>query len=573
MNIIFLIAKRFLIPRNMLEGGIINIISFLGLFIGSMSIILSVAVLNGFQGILEDETRKIYGDYAIINFDYNEDRELVEKFEKNGIKYAPYYEEEFFISKNKKQSLVNLKTVDNLRFHNFYDLELIEENKNLNHGEAIIGKSLADKMDLSIGDSISIYSTNLNMSYLAMPSTKELMIKNIFQNRILRSDEFLVFTVSREYSLSNNKFTHIEMIGTIDDIILKENKNIISWKERNRQLFDATEIEKKITFFTLFLIIIVASFNLSSSVMQIATKKTREMAILSTFGMSKNSISSIFLVYGYLLATSAIVSGILFALLIICIQNTFGVFVLNPEFYLVSILPMEISVKDISLLLFYSMIIIGLFATLPLMLIKKIREVLKGVSFNLHKGDILTIKGPSGSGKSTLLSLIGTLDQPDSGEIIINQKNLKDIKNYDLIRNTHIGFIFQFHNLIAELNVVENVTIPTLIAGKKIDTDYVDELFEYFDLSNRKKSFPLDLSGGEKQRVSAMRAIINKPSIVIADEPTGNLDEHNAIKMIDLFQKLNQDFNLTFVIATHDEKVFNIGSKKTNLYDGNLLEL
>ena len=203
----------------------------------------------------------------------------------------------------------------------------------------------------------------------------------------------------------------------------------------------------------------------------------------------------------------------------------------------------------------------------------KVLEVLKGISFNLHKGDILTIKGPSGSGKSTLLSLLGTLDQPDSGEIIINQKNLKDVKDYDLIRNTHIGFIFQFHNLIAELNVVENVTIPTLIAGKKIDTDYVDELFEYFDLSNRKKSFPLDLSGGEKQRVSAMRAIINKPSIVIADEPTGNLDEHNAIKMIDLFQKLNQDFNLTFVIATHDEKVFNIGSKKTNLYDGNLLEL
>ena len=203
----------------------------------------------------------------------------------------------------------------------------------------------------------------------------------------------------------------------------------------------------------------------------------------------------------------------------------------------------------------------------------KVLEVLKGVSFDLCKGDILTIKGPSGSGKSTLLSLLGTLDQPDSGEVIIDNKSLKDVKDYDLIRNTHIGFIFQFHNLIAELNVVENVTIPTLIAGKKIDTDYVNELFDYFDLSNRKKSFPLDLSGGEKQRVSAMRAIINKPSIVIADEPTGNLDEHNAIKMIDLFEKLNHDFNLTFVIATHDEKVFNIGSKKMKLYDGNLLKL
>jgi len=201
----------------------------------------------------------------------------------------------------------------------------------------------------------------------------------------------------------------------------------------------------------------------------------------------------------------------------------------------------------------------------------KVLEVLKGVSFNLNKGDILTIKGPSGSGKSTLLSLLGTLDQPDSGEIIIDNNNLKDIKDYDLIRNTHIGFIFQFHNLISELNVVENVTIPTLIAGKKIDEAYVNELFDYFDLSNRKKSFPLDLSGGEKQRISAMRAIINKPSIVIADEPTGNLDEHNAIKMIELFQKLNHDFNLTFVIATHNKKVFNIGDKKMNLYDGILL--
>ena len=203
----------------------------------------------------------------------------------------------------------------------------------------------------------------------------------------------------------------------------------------------------------------------------------------------------------------------------------------------------------------------------------KTLQVLKDVNFDLDKGNILTIKGASGSGKSTLLSLLGTLDQPDSGEIVINNNNLKTINNYDSIRNKHIGFVFQFHNLIAELNIIENVTIPTLIAGKNNDTDYLNKLFEYFDLSDRKKSFPLDLSGGEKQRVSVMRAIINKPSIVIADEPTGNLDEKNAIKMIDLFQKLNKDFNLTFVIATHDEKVFSIGDKKMNLYDGTLIEL
>ena len=375
MNVILLIAKRFLMPRNMLEGGIINIISFIGLFIGAASVILSVAVLNGFQGILENETKKIYGDYAINNFDYTVDKELIDIFEKNGIQYAPYYEEEFFISKNKKQSLVNLKSVDRLKFKNFYDLELVSESQDLNHGEIIIGKSLADRMDFSIGDSISIYSTKLNMSYLAIPSIEELTIKDIFQNRILRSDEFLVFTVSKDYNFPDKKFTDIEIIGNIENIIPLPNEQIVSWQQRNKQLFDATEIEKKITFFTLFLIIVVASFNLSSSVMQISTKKTREMAILSTFGMSKNRISRIFLLYGYLLAVSAITSGILFALLVIFLQNTFGIFMLNPDFYLVSKLPMVISFKDIALLLFYSIIIIGLFATLPLMLIKKIRPI------------------------------------------------------------------------------------------------------------------------------------------------------------------------------------------------------
>lgn len=375
MNVILLIAKRFLMPRNMLEGGIINIISFIGLFIGAASVILSVAVLNGFQGILENETKKIFGDYAINNFDYTVDKELIDIFEKNGIQYAPYYEEEFFISKNKKQSLVNLKSVDRLKFKNFYDLELVSESQDLNHGEIIIGKSLADRMDFSIGDSISIYSTKLNMSYLAIPSIEELTIKDIFQNRILRSDEFLVFTVSKDYNFPDKKFTDIEIIGNIENIIPLPNEQIVSWQQRNKQLFDATEIEKKITFFTLFLIIVVASFNLSSSVMQIATKKTREMAILSTFGMSENRISRIFLLYGYLLAVSAITSGILFALLVIFLQNTFGIFMLNPDFYLVSKLPMVISFKDIALLLFYSVIIIGLFATLPLMLIKKIRPI------------------------------------------------------------------------------------------------------------------------------------------------------------------------------------------------------
>ena len=200
-------------------------------------------------------------------------------------------------------------------------------------------------------------------------------------------------------------------------------------------------------------------------------------------------------------------------------------------------------------------------------------EVLKDISFDLKKGSILTIKGPSGSGKSTLLSLLGTLDTQDSGDIIINDKNLDEYDDFSEIRNNHIGFIFQFHNLISELNVTENVCVPAFISNKAIDHNFLDTLFEYFQLTNKENAFPLDLSGGEKQRVSVMRAIINKPSIIIADEPTGNLDEKNALKLIDLFKKLNKDFELTYIIATHDNKVFDIGHQKMELSDGKLLNL
>ena len=169
--------------------------------------------------------------------------------------------------------------------------------------------------------------------------------------------------------------------------------------------------------------------------------------------------------------------------------------------------------------------------------------------------------------------MLGTLDTQDSGDITINNKNLKDYDDFSEVRNNHIGFIFQFHNLISELNVTENICVPAFISNKEIDHNFLDTLFEYFQLSNKENAFPLDLSGGEKQRVSVMRAIINKPSIIIADEPTGNLDEKNALKLIDLFKKLNKDFELTFIIATHDNKVFDIGHQKMELSDGKLLNL
>ena len=195
-------------------------------------------------------------------------------------------------------------------------------------------------------------------------------------------------------------------------------------------------------------------------------------------------------------------------------------------------------------------------------------HVLKDINLQIDKGSIITIKGPSGSGKSTLLSIIGTLDNADSGELLINGISIQENTNIDKLRNKSIGFVFQFHNLISELTLAENVSLPKMIAKEQWDKDELIELFEYFDLKDRMNSFPNDLSGGEKQRVAVMRAVINNPSIIIADEPTGNLDKENALKMMSLFQKLNTEKKLTIIIATHDEDVFNIGLKKYQLVDG-----
>jgi len=370
MNVVFLIAKRFLISRNLFQGGMINIVSFLGLFIGAASIVLSIAVLNGFQNVLGDETKKLYGDYILLDTNEDSVRNIDSDF-----KYSPFSQEEFFVLKGNKQSLIKLKTVFTDQIDNFYDLDRLNSNS-LGNSDIIIGKSLAEKMNISIGDSISIYDTNLAVNNVTIIPHKKLFVRDVYNNRILRSDEFLAFNSFDKNNLPN-EFTGIEILGNIESLSGKYSEDkLISWKDRNKQLFDATEIEKKITFFTLFLIIIVASFNLSSSIVQILTKKTREMAILNAFGMTERKISMVFLTYGYLLSLTAIIGGVLLSSLLIILQNQFGFIMLNPEFYLVEKLPMKIGFKEISLLISFSIIIVGIFASLPLMIMKKINPII-----------------------------------------------------------------------------------------------------------------------------------------------------------------------------------------------------
>jgi lipoprotein-releasing system ATP-binding protein len=203
-------------------------------------------------------------------------------------------------------------------------------------------------------------------------------------------------------------------------------------------------------------------------------------------------------------------------------------------------------------------------------------QILKGVDFEVEKGEIVTIVGASGAGKSTLLNILGTLDKPDSGRLFINDIELNKLSNKSLsdFRNRKIGFIFQFHHLLTEFDALENVCIPAFIAGvSKADAEKrATELLELLGLGQRLHHKPNALSGGEQQRVAVARALINEPSLIFADEPSGNLDSANARELHELFVKLRNEFNQTFVIVTHNEDLANISDRKVLMVDGLIVQ-
>ena len=199
-------------------------------------------------------------------------------------------------------------------------------------------------------------------------------------------------------------------------------------------------------------------------------------------------------------------------------------------------------------------------------------QVLKKISLTIENNKVVTIVGPSGAGKSTLLHIIGTLDKPDRGEVVIDGVNLNQLSDDKLaeFRNQHIGFVYQFHHLLPEFTALENVAMPALIAGKSKKEAFgrANELLDFLKLGDRVGHKPAQLSGGEQQRVSVARALMNNPELILADEPSGNLDTENARKLHDLFFVLRDTFKQTFIIVTHNEELAQLSDRKIVLQDG-----
>lgn len=199
-------------------------------------------------------------------------------------------------------------------------------------------------------------------------------------------------------------------------------------------------------------------------------------------------------------------------------------------------------------------------------------EALVDVNFNLSKGDLVAIIGDSGSGKSTFLHLLAGVDKPSSGDIFIEGKNITKLNKEDItiFRRRNIGVIYQFFNLIPNINVKKNILLPILLDDKKVDQEYFDEILSILGIKDKLNRFPKELSGGEQQRVAIARSLITRPAIVLADEPTGNLDRKNSEDIISLFKLVNQRLNSTIMIITHDEKVANACNKVYKMVDGRL---
>ncbi len=200
-------------------------------------------------------------------------------------------------------------------------------------------------------------------------------------------------------------------------------------------------------------------------------------------------------------------------------------------------------------------------------------KALNNVSIDVEEGEFISIVGPSGSGKSTLLNILGCIDSPTSGNIFIENENITKLsdKQMAIFRRRKLGFIFQFYNLIPVLTAEENVLFPLMLDNRKADLNYINKIFDILKINNRRKHFPQELSGGEQQRFAIARALSSKPSLILADEPTGNLDSKNSEEVIHLLVEMHKKLNQTIIMVTHNPEIAYIANRKIEIIDGKIV--
>ncbi len=201
-------------------------------------------------------------------------------------------------------------------------------------------------------------------------------------------------------------------------------------------------------------------------------------------------------------------------------------------------------------------------------------RALDGVDFSVEKGEFVAIVGPSGSGKSTLLHILGGVDKPTEGKVYMNEQDVykRNDEQLAIFRRREVGLIYQFYNLIPILNVIDNMTLPVLMDGQRVNEEYLEELLDTLELKGREKQMPNELSGGQQQRIAIGRALMNSPAVILADEPTGNLDRKNSQEIIELLKKSNRMYNQTIIIITHDENIALQADRVITIEDGKIKE-
>lgn len=368
MRLIFLVARRFLFTKNSLN--LTNIISFIGIFVGSFSLIVSISVLNGFQNLLSNEISKVFGNYSVDNFDISSDKNIIHFLDQNNLLYNQSNSEKVFVESQLSQFVVELKSVEERSLTSFYNLDIINQISSYDENTLLIGDQLAFRLGVNVGDKLKIYNQQISVSNLVIPTYDEIMVTGIFSNKVLKANSSIIFkTFKNEFKNIN----HLEILGDFNQDIFPE--KILSWKEKNRQLFEATELEKLITFISLLLIIIISSFSLSATIIQIISNKTKSITILRVLGLSQSGFNRIFFIYGYLISVISVFCGMVISCLIIFLQNSFGLIKIEKSIYFVDTLPMAISMKEILIIFLVSLLLIGIFILFPLKSLKRFKII------------------------------------------------------------------------------------------------------------------------------------------------------------------------------------------------------